>query len=130
MRKRIALFIAPLCIWATSLLAQDVPVGVVVAFKKGSSQDLSRYLSDKVDLMLDSQNISTDRDATLHALTDFFSHNKVHGFNVNHQGKRNDSSFVIGTLATANGDFRVNCFFRREQNKYIVHQIRIDKANE
>ena len=28
----------------TSLFAQDIPVGVVVAFKKGNSQELNRYL--------------------------------------------------------------------------------------
>ena len=56
--------------------------------------------------------------------------NKVSGFNVNHQGKRDESSFVIGTLATTNGNFRVNCFLKKVQNQYLIHQIRIDKINE
>ena len=60
----------------------------------------------------------------------FFSNHKVGSFNVNHQGKRDESGFVIGTLMTANGNFRVNCFFRKVQNKYVIHQIRIDKTDE
>ena len=60
----------------------------------------------------------------------FFAENKVSSFNVNHEGKRDESSFIIGTLGTANGNFRVNCFFRKVQNKYVIHQIRIDKTNE
>ena len=60
----------------------------------------------------------------------FFTKNKVSGFNVNHQGKRDESSFVIGTLATTNGNFRVNCFLKKVQNQYLIHQIRIDKINE
>ena len=63
-------------------------------------------------------------------LATFFNSNKVSGFNVNHEGKREESSFIIGTLTTANGNFRVNCFFRRVQNKYFINQIRIDKTNE
>lgn len=59
-----------------------------------------------------------------------FAENKVSSFNVNHEGKRDESSFIIGTLGTANGNFRVNCFFRKVQNKYVIHQIRIDKTNE
>ena len=64
------------------------------------------------------------------AMQEFFTENKVSGFNVNHQGKRDESSFVIGTLATTNGNFRVNCFLKKVQNQYLIHQIRIDKINE
>jgi len=33
-------------------------------------------------------------------------------------------------LATTNGNFRVNCFLKKVQNQYLIHQIRIDKINE
>ena len=118
MKKRVLLWIAGLLFSASTLLAQDVPVGVVLAFKKGSSQELNKFLGDKVDLII--QNRSTNADKQAAEST----------FNVNHQGKRDESSFVIGTLTTANGKFRVNCFFKRVQNKYLIHQIRIDKTNE
>ena len=60
----------------------------------------------------------------------YSSENKVSGFNVNHQGKRDESSFIIGTLATTRGNFRVNCFLKKVENQYLIHQIRIDKINE
>ena len=63
-------------------------------------------------------------------MQDFFTENKVSGFNVNHQGKRDESSFIIGTLATTRGNFRVNCFLKKVENQYLIHQIRIDKINE
>lgn len=130
MKKRVVLLLTCLFIWLSSVFAQDVPVGVIVAFKKGNSQELSRYLGDKVDLIIQNKSTDADKPTTEGAMTDFFSMNKVSSFNVNHQGKRDESSFIIGTLATANGNFRVNCFFRRVQNKYVIHQIRIDKTNE
>ncbi len=121
---------ACLCFWASSLLAQDVPVGVVVAFKKGNSQELNRFLGEKVDLTIQDRTTTADRNAAGAEITAFFSQNKVNGFNVKHQGKRDESSFFVGTLTTVNGSFRVNCFFKRIQNKYFIHQIRIDKTDE
>ena len=44
MKKRVVLLLTCLFLWVSSIFAQDVPVGVVVAFKKGNSQELNRYL--------------------------------------------------------------------------------------
>ena len=111
-------------------MAQDVPAGVVAAFKKGNSQELNGYLSDKVELILEDRSINVDRRTAEGKMAAFFSGNQVSGFTVNHQGKRDESGFIVGTLTTANGNFRVNCFFRKVANKYVIHQIRIDKTNE
>ena len=130
MKKRVVLLLTGLFMWMSSSFAQDVPAGVIVAFKKGNSQELNRYLGDKVDLVMQNRTTNADKQTAEKAMAVFFADNKVSNFNVNHQGKRDESSFVIGTLTTANGNFRVNCFFRKVQNKYVIHQIRIDKTNE
>lgn len=130
MKKRMLLWITGLLFSASVLLAQNVPVGVVVAFKKGNSQELDRYLGDKVDLIIQNRSLSADKQTAQNMMSSFFADNKVSGFTVNHDGQRDGSSFVVGTLATMNGNFRVNCFFRRIQNRYLIYQIRIDKTNE
>lgn len=130
MGKRIVLIVTCLFVWLTFLFAQDVPVGVIVAFKKGNPQELHRYLGEKVDLTILDKTVSVDKELAQGTLTAFFSGNPVKGFDVNHQGKRGESSFIVGTLRTGNGMFRVNCFFRRMQNKYFIHQIRIDKTEQ
>jgi len=83
-----------------------------------------------VELILESRSINVDSQAAERKMASFFSGNQVSGFTVNHQGKRNESSFIVGTLTTANGNFRVNCFLRKVAGKYVIHQIRIDKTNE
>ena len=130
MKKRVVLLLTCLFLWVSTIFAQDVPVGVVVAFKKGNSQELNRYLGDKVDLIIHNRTTNADKQTAEGTMANFFAENKVSSFNVNHEGKRDESSFIIGTLGTANGNFRVNCFFRKVQNKYVIHQIRIDKTNE
>ena len=130
MKKRVVLLFASLVLGISSLWAQDTPVGVIVAFKKGNSQELNRYLADKVDLIIQNRPTNADKQTAERTMSSFFADNKVNCFDVNHQGKRDESSFIIGTLGTKNGNFRVNCFFRKVQNKYVIHQIRIDKTNE
>lgn len=93
MKKRVLLWMAGLVFAVTSLFAQDIPVGVVVAFKKGNSQELNRYLGEKVNLVIQNRSESVDRQAAEGTLAAFFSSNKVSGFNVNHEGKRDESSF-------------------------------------
>ena len=93
-------------------------------------QELSKYMGGKVNLVLQGRSTNVDKQKATAAMQEFFTENKVSGFNVNHQGKRDESSFVIGTLATTNGNFRVNCFLKKVQNQYLIHQIRIDKINE
>ena len=130
MNKRVVILWLCFFVWTVSLMAQDVPAGVVAAFKKGNSQELNGYLSDKVELILEDRSINVDRRTAEWKMAAFFSGNQVSGFTVNHQGKRDESGFIVGTLTTANGNFRVNCFFRKVANKYVIHQIRIDKTNE
>ena len=47
MNKRVVILWLCFFVWTVSLMAQDVPAGVVAAFKKGNSQELNGYLSDK-----------------------------------------------------------------------------------
>ena len=51
MKKRVIFLLTGLFIWTSVLLAQNVPEGVIGAFKEGNSQELNKYLGDKVDLI-------------------------------------------------------------------------------
>ena len=66
------LWMAGLVFAVTSLFAQDIPVGVVVAFKKGNSQELNRYLGEKVNLVIQNRSESVDRQAAEGTLAAFF----------------------------------------------------------
>ena len=130
MGKRVIFLLACFAFCAAVLLAQDVPVGVIVALKKGSREGLTRYVGETMDLTIGSESGSKDRETALNEIAAFWETNKVEGFDVKHEGKRDESSFIVGTLKTVNGNFRVNCFFRRVGNRYVIPQIRIDKIND
>ena len=129
MKKRLFLSTAGLLFVYVALIAQSVPVEIISAFKKGNSDELRRYFSDNVELIiLDKQ--SNEGHLAESNIKGFFSNHKVNDFVVNHQGKRDDSGFMIGTLSTMQGCYRVNCYLRKERNEYLIHQIRIDKIND
>ncbi|WP_308745851.1 DUF4783 domain-containing protein [uncultured Bacteroides sp.] len=130
MKKRVLVGMTALLLSLSLLMAQEIPAGVVTAFKRGSSQELSKYMGNKINLVLQGRSTSVDKQKATTVMQEFFTENKVSGFNVNHQGKRDESSFVIGTMATTKGSFRVNCFLKKVQDKCLIHQIRIDKINE
>lgn len=130
MKKRVLVGMTALLLSLSLLMAQEIPAGVVTAFKRGSSQELSKYMGNKVNLVLQGRSTSVDKQKATTVMQEFFTENKVSGFNVNHQGKRDESSFVIGTMVTTKGSFRVNCFLKKVQDKCLIHQIRIDKINE
>ena len=130
MKKRVLVGMTALLLSLSLLMAQEIPAGVVTAFKRGSSQELSKYMGNKVNLVLQGHSTSVDKQKATTVMQEFFTENKVSGFNVNHQGKRDESSFVIGTMVTTKGSFRVNCFLKKVQDKCLIHQIRIDKINE
>lgn len=130
MKKRVLLGTAALFLSVFLAVAQEIPAGVVPALKKGSSQELNKYMGDKVNLILLGCSTNVDKQKATATMQEFFVENKVNGFNVNHQGKRDESGFIIGTLMTIKGNFRVNCFLKKVDNQYLIHQIRIDKTNE
>ncbi len=130
MKKRVLLGMAALLLSVSLLMAQEVPTGVITAFKKGSSEELSAYMGDEVCLCLQGRPTKADKQKATAMIQEFFKENKVSTFDVNHRGKRDESGFIIGTLVTVDGKFRVNCFLKKVQTKYVIHQIRIDKINE
>ncbi len=130
MKKRAFLWFASLFLFVSVLCAQEASGGIAQAFRKGSSQELKAYLCDNVELVFQGKPQKANKQSAETQLEAFFNSNKVSGFTVNHEGKRDDSSFIVGTLTTANGNYRVNCFLKRVQNNFLIHQIRIDKANE
>lgn len=130
MKKRMFLWLFGLLLFAVASSAQEVTADVVTAFDKGNPQVLAPYLDKKVNLLIETRQLSVDRQKALSEVKSFFSSHKVHNFSLKHKGQREETSFIIGILSTAECSFRVHCFFQKTGNKYVIHQIRIEKTNE
>ena len=131
MKKRTFLMFTAFMFCAVFAQTQNIPSGLAMAFKNGSAQNLAPFLGNQVVVIIRDNTQTFSKTETQKAMSGFFSANKVTGFTINHQGERNESGFIIGTLSTVNGSFRVNCFFKKSGNdSALIHQIRIVKTNE
>ncbi len=61
MKKRVLVGMTALLLSLSLLMAQEIPAGVITAFKRGSSQELSKYMGDKVNLVLQGRSTNVDK---------------------------------------------------------------------
>ena len=59
-------------------------------------------------------------------IADFFRKNKVNSFQLLHKGNKDAASFVIGTLKTSTGNFRLYVLTRKNE----IQQLRIEPSND
>lgn len=108
----------------------DLPAGIINALKSGDSEKLSAYFNDNVQLVVGNKNDIYSKQQAIGIISDFFKHNNVSQFEIIHQGKKEAANFVIGTLTTSGGKYRVSILTRKAGNNTIVQQLRIESNNE
>lgn len=114
-----------------SVAQSSVPAGIVSAIKSGDANKLSAYFSDNLQLAVGNKNDIYSKQQSVGIISDFFKSNQVINFNIIHQASSRDAAnFVIGTLATNKGKYRVSILIRRSGNNSIIQQLRIEPGND
>ena len=113
-----------------SVTAQNLPGKMVEAFRSGKATELYSCMEREVDFVVDNTPKTSRRDVAVDEIQRFFDEKSVRGFVVDHQGVRKESGFMIGTLNTTKGKFRVQCFLKKSDTNFLIHQIRIDGTSE
>jgi hypothetical protein len=104
----------------------DVPADIITALNEGNSSQLSIRLNTNVELVIDTKNDVFSKQQASGIIADFFKKNRVISFQLLHKGNKDAASFVIGTLKTANGNFRVYVLTRKNE----IQQLRIELPND
>ena len=84
MKKRVLVGMTALLLSISLLMAQEIPAGVITAFKRGSSQEPRKSMGDKVNLVLQGRSTTVDKHKATAMMLEFFTQNKVSGAHVNH----------------------------------------------
>ncbi len=121
----LVLFLFPVVVKA------DIADDVANAIRTGNAKEISKYFADNVDLkVLEQENIYSKAQAEL-ILKDFFAKHPVKEFTIVHKSlPKNESQFAIGTLKTANGNYRVHYLMKTATGATTVTQFRIENADE
>lgn len=98
--------------------------GVITALKSGNAGELARFFDDNVILTLPDKSDTYSKAQAQSIVKDFFGNNKVKGFDVKHKGDQNGGEYCIGTLSTAQGNFRTTIFAKSKNGKQLVNDLR------
>ncbi len=103
---------------------------LIKSFETGNAEMLSDLLNDNVELVMPkTENFFTKQQAKS-ILADFFRKNPIIDFNVLHKSAKENASFLIGTLVSSKGSFRVSVYARNNKGQSLVYQLRIEDPNE
>jgi hypothetical protein len=115
-----------------SFCYQTIPDSIYSALKAGNSKELAKSFNTNIDLViLDKEGVYSKSQAEL-ILKDFFAKNSVNpsnGFIKLHEGGKDASKFIIGTLYTNKGQFRVYLVMKTINGVFTIHQFRIEDDN-
>jgi hypothetical protein len=107
--------------------AIDVPQDVITGFSQGKAEMISKYFVSNVELTVDNkENIYSSTQADI-ILKDFFKKNTAQSFSIIHEGGKAESKYVIGSLKTSQGNYRITILLKQENNKTYIQQLRIEK---
>jgi hypothetical protein len=98
--------------------------GVIGALKSGNAGEFGNYFDNNIQLTLPDKADTYSKAQAQNIVKDFFSNNKVKGFEVKHKGEQNGGEYCIGTLTTTQGNFRTTVFAKNKGGKQLVNEVR------
>lgn len=100
---------------------------IAEAFKMGDVASIETYFPNNLDMtVVDTEDVFSKVQAG-QILNQFFKKNIPSYFIIKHQGGSPGSdNYIVGTLKTNNGDFRVTFFVRKDQNEVKLKRLRIE----
>jgi len=105
----------------------QIPDEIILSLKSGNAKVLSGFFNQNIELViLENDNVYSKAQAE-QIVTSFFARYQPERFSVIHQGGKEDAHYVIGTLTTKQGAFRVYFLLKKNTGKDIIHQLRIEK---
>ena len=110
--------------------SQSIPREIVTATQGGNASDLAKFFNDRVELILPSKSGVYSKEQARFIMADFFTSSRPTSFQINHEGKRDNSSYAIGSYVSSRDKFRFYFLTKIVDNKTVITQIRVDKQDE
>ena len=101
------------------------------AIKQGDAKAVAAFFNDKVDLKIKDQEDVYSKAQAESVVKDFFLKNKVKGFTPAHSSaSKGANQFVVGTLDTSTGKYRVSYLLKKNNEKFLINQFRIEDETD
>ncbi len=107
---------------------KDVIAQVRETIKAGSAKELSKFLNQNVDVMIDEQLQTYSKAQAEFVLRDFFKQHPASEFNIIHHGSsKGGQPFAIGLYKSGTETYRVFMKIKNDGSQQLVHEIRFSK---
>jgi hypothetical protein len=111
----------------TNISFAQIPDEIVSSIQSGNDVSLAAYFNENVELVVGIHDDVYSKSQSQQIVAEFFKSNKPKQFSIIHQGGKEDARYVIGSLTTATGTFRVYFLLRIKNNSTLIHQLKIEK---
>jgi hypothetical protein len=109
----------------------DLSNDVIEAIRKGDAAKIAVNFTDKIDLKIFEQEDVYSKAQAESVLKDFFTKNKVKSFTTSHSSTvKAGNQFVVGTLETSTGKYRLSFLIKKIAEKYLISQFRIENETD
>jgi Domain of unknown function (DUF4783) len=115
---------------ATSSFAQKIYDDISQSFKTGDTELLSAYFYTRINLSILSKEYDPSQSQAKVIISNFFRNHPPTGFDVKFESEKKDSHFIIGTMKTAEKNYRINVFFKNIDDEILIHFLKIEEENE
>jgi hypothetical protein len=110
-------------LFSFSFTIEDINDEISASLKQGNTVELVKIFSDRVSIKVLTQEDLVSKSQAQAIIEDFFSKNKVKGYQTSHTSIVNgNQQFITGTIDTVNGKFRVSILVRGN----LISQFRIE----
>lgn len=104
---------------------------IIVALKSGQAKVLASYFMANIDFTLLNEDDVYSKSQAEAMLNDFFKKNIPNMLTIEHEGtSKTKDHYKIGTLKTNNGHYRVTFFLKKNNNVYLIKQLRIEPSSK
>ena len=105
----------------------QLPADIVLSFEAGNAAELAKHFHSNVELIILEEEDVYSRSQAEQIIRKFFSEHKPSAFRVIHEGGMENSRYAIGSLDTSGTRFRVYILMKKQDNKPLIHQLRIEQ---
>jgi hypothetical protein len=100
---------------------------IAAALKTGNSKEIAKHFGANINLKIINQEDIYSKNQAEMILKDFFTKNPVKNYTAKHNGtSKNGAQYTIGTLSTANGNFRTYYFIKKISDGVQIQEFRIE----
>ena len=125
------IIIGLMIVFSTFGFTLEVVDDIANAIRSGNPKNISAYFIDNIDLkVIDQEDVYSKQQAEM-ILKNFFTKHPVKAFSMAHKSvEKNGSQYIIGTLETTNGKFRIYFLIKTTGAKTLIQQFKIENENE